>query len=71
MGLVCCTDTAQAYKNKSEAGLAIRDGPHLHSEILIMTKYAVLYWKTIEQSIADSLEHVRTLASSFVSMSFH
>ena len=51
-------DTAQAYRNEAEAGLAIRDSGLERHHIFITTKYSGLDGLDIETSIQNSLKNV-------------
>jgi diketogulonate reductase-like aldo/keto reductase len=51
-------DTAQAYRNETETGTAVNHGQRARDEVFVTTKYVGLHGKSIEQSIADSLEYV-------------
>jgi diketogulonate reductase-like aldo/keto reductase len=51
-------DTAQAYRNEAEAGLAIRDSGLARDDIFITTKYSGLNGLDIEDSIQNSLKNV-------------
>jgi len=51
-------DTAQAYRNEAEAGLAIRESGLSRHDIFITTKYSGLNGLDIETSIQNSLKNV-------------
>ena len=51
-------DTAQAYRNEREAGVAIRESGLDRSDFYITTKYSGLNGLDIETSIKNSLENV-------------
>jgi len=51
-------DTAQAYRNETEAGLAIRESGLGRDDIFITTKYSGLNGLDIERSIHDSLKNL-------------
>ena len=51
-------DTAQAYRNEAEAGLAIRESGLARHDIFITTKYSGLNGLDIETSIQNSLNNV-------------
>ncbi|KAF8799817.1 Aldo/keto reductase, partial [Phlegmacium glaucopus] len=51
-------DTAQAYRNEAEAGLAIRESGLGRSDIFITTKYSGLGGLDIETSIQNSLKNL-------------
>lgn len=51
-------DTAQAYRNEAEAGLAIRDSGLERHNIFITTKYSGLDGLDIETSIQNSLKNL-------------
>lgn len=53
------TDTAQAYRNEAEAGVAIRESGLERKEIFITTKYSGLDGLDIKTSINNSLKNVR------------
>ncbi|KAJ2933084.1 hypothetical protein H1R20_g3994, partial [Candolleomyces eurysporus] len=48
-------DTAQAYRNEQEAGIAIRESGLARKEVFITTKYSGTNGRNIENSIRDSL----------------
>ena len=51
-------DTAQAYRNEAEAGIAIRESGLARHEIFITTKYSGLDGLDIPTSIINSLKNV-------------
>lgn len=51
-------DTAQAYRNEAEAGIAIRESGLERKEIFITTKYSGLDGLDIKTSINNSLKNV-------------
>jgi len=51
-------DTAQAYTNETEAGIAIRESGLGRSDIFITTKYSGLHGLDIETSIQNSLKNL-------------
>ena len=51
-------DTAQFYRNETDAGLAIRESGLGRDDIFITTKYSGLNGLDIESSIHDSLKNV-------------
>jgi len=51
-------DTAQAYRNEAEAGLAIRESGLERNDIFITTKYSGLNGLDIETSIHNSLKNL-------------
>jgi hypothetical protein len=58
-------DTAQLYRNETEAGIAIRDSGLLRENIFITTKYSG--FADIQTSIRDSLKYVSLLRLEQVS----
>lgn len=51
-----CSDTAQSYRNETEAGQALRESGIPRSEVFITTKFSGM--KDVETSINDSLKNV-------------
>ncbi|KAJ7063895.1 Aldo/keto reductase, partial [Mycena amicta] len=51
-------DTAQAYRNEYEAGVAIRDSGLPRDELFVTTKYSGVDGKGIEQSVKESLANL-------------
>jgi len=51
-------DTAQAYRNEAEAGIAIRESGLARNDIFITTKYSGLNGLDIKTSIANSLANL-------------
>jgi len=51
-------DTAQAYRNEKEAGIAIRESGLARKDIYITTKYSGLNGLDIETSIQESLKYL-------------
>lgn len=54
-------DTAQAYRNETEAGIAIRESGLARDDIFVTTKYSGLNGADIKTSIQDSLNNASTL----------
>ena len=52
-------DTAQAYRNETEAGQALRESGLARKDVYITTKYSGTDGADIETSIQDSLKNVR------------
>jgi len=52
-------DTAQAYRNEEEAGVAIRESGLAREDIFITTKFSGVDGLDIETSIKNSLKNVR------------
>ena len=50
-------DTAQSYRNETEAGQAIHESGLKREDIFITTKFSG--FKPVEESIQDSLKNVR------------
>ncbi|KAF7362533.1 NADPH-dependent conjugated polyketone reductase C1 [Mycena venus] len=50
-------DTAQLYRNETEAGIAIRDSEHAREDIFITTKYSRTNGLDIQTSIRNSLKY--------------
>jgi diketogulonate reductase-like aldo/keto reductase len=61
-------DTAQAYKNEIEAGVAIRKSGLKREEIYVTTKYSGLNGLDVQTSIRNSLKSVGAIA---ISVMFH
>lgn len=59
MSLTEKTDTAQAYRNETEAGKALRDSGLARKDVYITTKFSGTDGAEIETSIKDSLKNVR------------
>ncbi|KAJ7752575.1 Aldo/keto reductase [Mycena metata] len=59
-------DTAQSYRNETEAGTAIRESGLARKEIFITTKYSGLDGLDIKTSIKNSLKNVRRFSFSFL-----
>lgn len=51
-------DTAQAYRNEAEAGVAIHESGLARDELYITTKYSGLNGLDVETSIQNSLHNV-------------
>jgi diketogulonate reductase-like aldo/keto reductase len=51
-------DTAQAYRNETEAGTAIRDSGLKREEIYVTTKYSGMDGMDVQTSIRNSLKNV-------------
>ena len=65
MALAGLPDTAQAYRNEQEAGVAIRNSGLKREEIYVTTKYSALGGLDMRNSIQNSLKNVsRVLHSS-------
>jgi len=60
-------DTAQAYKNESEVGTAIRESGLKREEIYVTTKYSGLDGLDVQASFLNSLKKV---SSAFLQRSF-
>ena len=56
-------DTAQAYRNEEEAGIAIRESGLAREDIFITTKFSGVDGLDIETSIKNSLKNVRPTSS--------
>ena len=54
-----CSDTAQAYRNEAEAGVALRESGLKRDDIYITTKYSGVDGLDIATSINNSLKNVR------------
>jgi diketogulonate reductase-like aldo/keto reductase len=57
-------DTAQAYQNETEAGIAIRDSGLNRDQIYVTTKYSALGGLDIQTSIHNSLKNVSIVATT-------
>ena len=51
-------DTAQAYRNETEAGIAIRESGLKREEIFVTTKYSGVDGLDVQTSIKNSLKNV-------------
>lgn len=58
-----CGDTAQAYRNEREAGIAIRESGLKRDEIFVTTKYSGYDGLDVSTAIRNSLENVRAASS--------
>ncbi|KAF8194448.1 NADP-dependent oxidoreductase domain-containing protein [Mycena galopus ATCC 62051] len=61
-------DTAQAYRNEAEAGVAIRESGLARKEIFITTKYSGVDGLDIKTSIHNSLKNASELGVSYVDL---
>ena len=52
-------DTAQSYRNETEAGKALKESGLARKDVFITTKYSGLNGLDIETSIQNSLKNVR------------
>ena len=63
-------DTAQAYRNESEAGTAIRESGLKREEIYVTTKYSGLEGLDVQTSIRNSLKNVSSAVATIVMLTF-
>jgi diketogulonate reductase-like aldo/keto reductase len=58
-------DTAQSYRNESEAGTAIRESGLKREEIYVTTKYSGLDGLDAQTSIRNSLKNVSSAFATY------
>lgn len=59
--VLSCEDTAQAYRNEVETGIAIRESGLKRDEIFVTTKYSGVDGLDVQTSIRNSLKNVRQI----------